>query len=334
MSTQNNGVLAQIGKISAFLSKNIAVFIIVTSVIAFYNPQPFLGVTKYTAFLLGLAMFGMGLTIKREDFQIVFSRPKEVFSGCVMQYTVMPLVAYFLAIVMNLDKDIALGVILVGCCPGGTSSNVIAYIAKGDVPLSVGMTIASTLVAPLATPFLVYLLAGAWVEVSFMAMVMSVVKVVLVPVLAGIALNSMFPTIIKKLVNIMPAISVIAIVLIVDGIVAANAAKIMSCALVVMAAVILHNGLGIAIGQVLAKAMKVSYEKQTSIAIEVGTQNSGLGLVLATANFAANPLATLPGAIFSVWNLIAGSLYASYRNAGYETTADKENIKAKEATIH
>ena len=313
---EQNGVLAQIGKVSGFLSQHIAELIIITSVIAFYAPKGFLWIPPYTATLLGAAMFGMGLTIKREDFQIVFSRPKEVFSGCLMQYTVMPLVAYFLAVVMNLDKDIALGVILVGCCPGGTSSNVIAYIAKGDVPLSVGMTIASTLVAPLATPFLVYLLAGAWVEVSFMAMVMSVVKVVLVPVLAGIALNSMFPNIVKKLINIMPAISVIAIVAIVDGIVAANAAKIMSCALVVIAAVVLHNGLGILIGQMLAKAMKVSYDKQTSIAIEVGTQNSGLGLVLATANFAANPLATLPGAIFSVWNLIAGSLYASLRIKG------------------
>ena len=313
---EQNGVLAQIGKVSGFLSQHIAELIIITSVIAFYAPKGFLWIPPYTATLLGAAMFGMGLTIKREDFQIVFSRPKEVFSGCLMQYTVMPLVAYFLAVVMNLDKDIALGVILGGCCPGGTSSNVIAYIAKGDVPLSVGMTIASTLVAPLATPFLVYLLAGAWVEVSFMAMVMSVVKVVLVPVLAGIALNSMFPNIVKKLINIMPAISVIAIVAIVDGIVAANAAKIMSCALVVIAAVVLHNGLGILIGQMLAKAMKVSYDKQTSIAIEVGTQNSGLGLVLATANFAANPLATLPGAIFSVWNLIAGSLYASLRIKG------------------
>ena len=313
---EQNGVLAQIGKVSGFLSQHIAELIIITSVIAFYAPKGFLWIPPYTATLLGAAMFGMGLTIKREDFQIVFSRPKEVFSGCLMQYTVMPLVAYFLAVVMNLDKDIALGVILVGCCPGGTSSNVIAYIAKGDVPLSVGMTIASTLVAPLATPFLVYMLAGAWVEVSFMAMVMSVVKVVLVPVLAGIALNSMFPNIVKKLINIMPAISVIAIVAIVDGIVAANAAKIMSCALVVIAAVVLHNGLGIVIGQMLAKAMKVSYDKQTSIAIEVGTQNSGLGLVLATANFAANPLATLPGAIFSVWNLIAGSLYASLRIKG------------------
>ena len=310
---KSNSVLAHISKISGFLSQHIAELIIITSMIAFSSPKEFLWIPHYIATLLGTAMFGMGLTIKREDFQVVLSRPKEVFSGCVMQYTIMPLVAYFLAVTMNLDKDIALGVILVGCCPGGTSSNVIAFIAKGDVPLSVAMTIASTLVAPLATPFLVYMLAGTWVEVSFTAMVMSVVKVVLVPVLAGIVLNSIFPNTVNKLMKIMPAISVIAIVVIVDGIVAANAANIMNCALIVMAAVILHNGLGMLIGQFMAMLMKVSYDKQTSIAIEIGNQNSGLGLVLATANFAANPLATLPGAIFSVWNLIAGSLYAAWR---------------------
>ena len=156
---EQNSVLNIIGKVSGLLSKYIAVVILITSAIAFTHPQKFMWIPQYTALFLGTAMFGMGLTIKREDFQIVFSRPKEVISGCILQYTIMPLAAYFLAVVMNLDTDIALGVILVGCCPGGTASNVIAYIAKGDVPLSVGMTITSTLIAPLVTPVLVYLLA-------------------------------------------------------------------------------------------------------------------------------------------------------------------------------
>lgn len=330
MSTQNNGVLAQIGKIATFLSKYIAIIILVTSAIAFVKPEPFLWTTKYTATFLGTAMFGMGLTIKREDFQIVFSRPKEIISGCLLQYTIMPLSAFLLAVAMNLDTDIALGVILVGCCPGGTASNVIAYIAKGDVPLSVGMTIVSTLVAPLATPFLVYALAGAWVEVSFMAMVMSVVKIVLVPVLLGIALNSMFHETIKKVAPILPLISVVAIVMIIDGIVAVNAAKIMGCGLVVMLAVILHNGIGLGLGLLMARFMKVNYAKETSIAIEVGMQNSGLAVALATANFAANPLATLPGAIFSVWHNVSGSMFASYRNAGADAAANKEVADTKE----
>lgn len=125
---------------------------------------------------LGVIMFGMGLTIRLEDFRAIFSRPKEVIIGAVAQYTIMPVVAWVLCKVMNLPADLALGVILVGCCPGGTASNVITYIAGGDVALSVGMTIVSTLAAPVMTPFLVYILAGAWVEVSFWAMVLSVVK--------------------------------------------------------------------------------------------------------------------------------------------------------------
>lgn len=311
--TKQQGVLAQIGKVSGLLSKYIAVVILITSAAAFFKPQQFLWIPQYTALFLGTAMFGMGLTIKREDFQIVFSRPKEVLSGCVLQYTIMPLSAYLLAVALNLDTDIALGVILVGCCPGGTASNVIAYIAKGDVPLSVGMTIASTLIAPIVTPFLVYLLAGTWVEVSFLSMVMSVIKIVLLPVIAGIAINSMFRTTIEKLGPVLPLVSVIAIVTIIDGIVAVNAAKIMSCGLLVMLVVALHNGIGLCLGLAMAKLMKVSYAKETSIAIEVAMQNSGLAVALATANFAANPLATLPGAIFSVWHNVSGSLFASWR---------------------
>lgn len=311
--TKQHGVLAQIGKVSGLLSKYIAVVILLTSAIAFLKPQNFLWIPQYTAVFLGTAMFGMGLTIKREDFQIVFSRPKEVLSGCLLQYTIMPLSAYLLAVGLNLDTDIALGVILVGCCPGGTASNVIAYIAKGDVPLSVGMTIASTLIAPLVTPFLVYLLAGTWVEVSFMAMVMSVIKIVLLPVIAGIAINSLFRSTIEKVSPILPLVSVIAIVTIIDGIVAVNAAKIMSCGLLVMLVVALHNGIGLGLGLTMAKLMKVNYAKETSIAIEVAMQNSGLAVALATANFAANPLATLPGAIFSVWHNVSGSLFASWR---------------------
>lgn len=212
----------------------------------------------------------------------------------------------------------------------GTASNVIAYIAKGDVPLSVGMTIASTLLAPVVTPLLVYALAGSWVEVSFMAMVLSVVKIVLLPVIAGIILNSLFHDTIVKLGAILPLISVIAIVTIIDGIVAVNAAKLMSCGLIVLLAVVLHNGIGMGLGLAMARLMKVSYAKETSIAIEVAMQNSGLALALASANFAANPLATLPGAIFSVWHNVSGSIFASCRIKEVEK---QERVKLAEQVI-
>ena len=330
---QSQGLLATIGAISSFLAKNIAVIILVTSAMVFYRPAEFLWIPKYTAAFLGTAMFGMGLTIKREDFQIVFSRPKEIISGCLLQYTIMPFSAFLLAMLMHLDTDLALGVILVGCCPGGTASNVITYIAKGDVPLSVGMTIVSTLIAPLVTPFLVYALAGAWVEVSFVAMVMSVVKIVLVPVLAGIALNSLFHSTIQKISPILPLISVVAIVMIIDGIVAVNVSKILSCGMLVMAVVVLHNGIGLVLGQMMAKFMKVNYRKETAIAIEVAMQNSGLACALATANFAANPLATLPGAIFSVWHNVSGSIFASIRSRGVEA-AEAQELEAGETALH
>ena len=258
-------------------------------------------------------MFGMGLTIRMGDFQVVFSHPKEVIVGCVAQYTVMPLIAWVLAVVFNLPKDLALGVILVGCCPGGTASNVITYIAGGDVPLSVGMTIVSTLIAPIMTPLMVFLLAGAWVEVSFMAMVMSVVKVILIPVLLGIIIRTLFGKRIQKISEVLPLISVISIVMIISGIVANNATKIVTCGIMVLGVVIIHNLCGMLFGILVAKAMKIEYSRATAIAIEVGMQNSGLAVSLATANFAANPLATLPGAVFSVWHNLSGSVFAGVR---------------------
>ena len=322
-------IMKKIGRISSFLTKYIGVIIIIFSVLAFFWRDGFAWTTNYTSMFLGIAMFGMGLTIKMGDFQVVFSRPKEILIGCLAQYTVMPFLAWILAVVLKLPEDLALGVILVGCCPGGTASNVITYIAGGDVALSVGMTIVSTLVAPLATPSLVYVLAGAWVEVSFIAMALSVVKVILVPVLLGILIRSILGKQIQKISELLPLISVVSIVMIISGIVAVNADKIISCGMLVLGVVILHNLCGMGIGLAAAKLLKVPYDKVTAIAIEVGMQNSGLAISLATANFAANPLATLPGAIFSVWHNMSGSVFAGMRRRGerQETNANVREEK-------
>ena len=324
-------IMKKIGRISSFLTRYIGVIIIIFSIIAFCWRDGFAWTTNYTSMFLGIAMFGMGLTIKMGDFQVVFSRPKEILIGCLAQYTVMPFLAWILAVVLKLPEDLALGVILVGCCPDGTASNVITYIAGGDVALSVGMTIVSTLVAPLATPSLVYVLAGAWVEVSFIAMVLSVVKVILVPVLLGILIRSILGKQIQKISELLPLISVVSIVMIISGIVAVNADKIISCGMLVLGVVILHNLCGMGIGLAAAKLLKVPYDKVTAIAIEVGMQNSGLAISLATANFAANPLATLPGAIFSVWHNISGSVFAGIRRRGerqeINTNVQEEKMK-------
>ena len=320
-------ILNKIAKISSLASRYIGIIIIAFSCVAFFWRDGFAWMTNYTSVFLGVIMFGMGLTIKMEDFRIVFSRPKEVVIGAVAQYTIMPVVAWILCKVMNLPADLALGVILVGCCPGGTASNVITYIAGGDVALSVGMTIVSTLTAPLATPFLVYVLAGAWVEVSFWAMVLSVIKVILVPVLLGIILRSLAGEHIDKVSDVMPLISVIAIAMIIGGIVAVNADKILNCGVLVLGVVAIHNFCGMMLGLLAAKIFHVEYSRTTAIAIEVGMQNSGLAVSLAAANFAANPLATLPGAIFSVWHNIAGSIFAGIRRAGAENLADLDQIR-------
>ncbi|MDO5424042.1 MAG: bile acid:sodium symporter family protein [Eubacteriales bacterium] len=300
-------------RLADLLSRYIGVVIIVFGIVAFFVPSGFAWAVDQTSLLLGIAMFGMGLTIRAEDFKVLLKRPKDLFIGCAAQYTIMPLAAYALAKIFQLSPDLAIGVILVGCCPGGTASNVITYIAGGDVPLSVGMTIVSTLLAPILTPALVYVLGGAWVEVSFAAMMMSVVKVVLVPVVLGIVIHEIFGKYVEKARDFLPLVSVTAIVLLISGIIATNREKILACGLLVAVVVILHNLLGLALGYSLAKLFHMEPEKATAVAVEVGMQNSGLAISLATANFAANPLATLPGAIFSVWHNISGSIFAGMR---------------------
>lgn len=319
-----------IAKIGNLLTRYVAVIIILFSIWVFITPSVFSWTTKYTSIFLGVIMFGMGLTIKPKDFRVVFTHPKEVVLGAICQYTIMPLAAFALATLLQLPTDIALGVILVGCCPGGTASNVITYIAKGDVPLSVGMTIVSTLLAPLVTPALVYWLAGAWVQISFWSMFLSVVQLVLLPVVAGIAVNAFASTAISKITPILPLISVLAIAIIVAGITANNTTKIIESGVLVLAVVALHNIIGMACGYGISRLFKLNYAKTTAVSIEVGMQNSGLAVTLAAANFAANPLATLPGAIFSVWHNIAGSIFASFRS---KRVLDAEaNVAANETT--
>ncbi len=325
--------MKNIKKWSNILSSNIAVLIIIFSVIAFFVPKGFSWATNYTSLFLGTAMFGMGLTIRAEDFKVVFTRPKDLCIGFVLQYTVMPLAAFALAKAFQLPADLALGVILVGCCPGGTASNVITYVAKGDVPLSVGMTIVSTILAPLCTPFLVYFLAGSWVEVSLLTMMISVVKVVLIPVLAGLLIYRVFPKQVDAVRELLPLVSVAAIVLIISGIVGSNVEKIMTCGALVMIVVAIHNVIGLLLGTAVAKILKLEEKKVTAIGIEVGMQNSGLAISLATANFAANPLATLPGAVFSVWHNISGTIYAGIRNRKRGTGQEKADARAAAESI-
>ena len=260
--------------------------------------------------LLGVIMFGMGLTLKGEDFKVVFSRPKDVLVGCLAQFTVMPLLAFALTRIFRLEPALAIGVILVGCCPGGTASNVITYLAKGDLALSVGMTAVSTLLAPVLTPLLVWLLAGETVDVDVVGMLLSILWVVILPIALGLLVKRFWPRTTERASAYLPALSTLAICIIVLIVIAANAHKLLDGGLVVLLVVVLHNVCGLGAGYLLGTLLRLTPAKRRAISVEVGMQNSGLASSLATLHFAAYPLATIPGALFSVWHNISGAIVA------------------------
>ncbi len=293
--------------------KNISIVIVALSFIAFLYPDAFKGMVSYTSIFLGIAMFGMGTSISVSEFKNIIYNPHEIIIGCIAQYTIMPFLAYILISAFNLPIDLALGVILVATCPGGTASNVITHIAKGDVSLSVAMTITSTLISPLITPALVYALAHKYVDVSFIAMFKSVLTVILCPIILGIVANHFAKDMVKKTDNIFPFISSLAIVLIIAAIIAANKDKIIESGFIVFIIVAIHNAFGFLSGLLIGHFLHIDYKKTTALSIEIGMQNSGLAMSLALLNFANNPLATLPAAIFSIWQNIAGSVLANIR---------------------
>ncbi|GKV57935.1 putative sodium-dependent transporter YocS [Sporosarcina sp. NCCP-2222] len=297
-------------KFSQFIGKTFAIWVLVFAALAFFMPAQFAGLGKYISILLGIVMFGMGMTLTLKDFGEVIRQPKSVLIGVLSQFIVMPLLAYGLAKGLNLPAEIAIGVILVGACPGGTASNVMTFLAKGNTALSVAVTSVSTLLAPILTPAIIYVLASEWLEVSAANMFMSVVKIVLFPIVLGLIVQFFLKEQAKKSVDIMPLVSVIAIVLIVAAVVAGSKEKIMESGLLIFAVVILHNGLGYLFGFLIAKLFKLDYPDQKAISIEVGMQNSGLGAALAAAHF--SPVAAVPSAIFSFWHNISGPLLATY----------------------
>ena len=273
-------------KLSNFFGQNMAVIVIAVAALALLAPGSVSFIkTSYVNTLLGIVMFGMGLTLRPGDFKVVFSRPKDVVLGCIAQFTIMPLLAFLLTRLFRLSPELAIGVILVGTCPGGTSSNVMTYLSKGDVPLSVGMTAVSTVLAPFLTPLLTYVYAGAKVDVNMASMFLSIIKVVIVPIAAGFIINHFFSRFTQNVVEILPLISTTAIVAIVAAVVSANSSKIMTSGLLIVGVVILHNVLGYFLGFSIGKLLKLDSSKCRAISIEVGMQNSGLATSLAATHF-------------------------------------------------
>jgi BASS family bile acid:Na+ symporter len=260
--------------------------------------------------MLGIIMFGMGLTLSAKDFRVILRRPKDILIGCLTQFTVMPLLAWGLTWAFKLPEELAIGVILVGCCPGGTASNVITYLAKGDLALSVGMTAASTLIAPLLTPILVWQLAGTMVDVDTIGMLLSIVCVVILPIIGGLLCQRFIPRMTHRVTPYLPAFSSIAIALTVGIVVSHNAERLLTAGWIVVLVVMIHNLLGLGIGYMVGRVLRLQQPKCVALSIEVGMQNSGLATSLAVLHFAAFPLATIPGAVFSVWHNISGAIAA------------------------
>ena len=300
-------------KLSVFFGKWMALIVIAVAALALFAPQTCLWIkTSWINWLLGIVMFCMGLTLKMSDFKVVFSRPKDIIIGFIAQFTLMPLIAFVLTKAFQLPTEIAVGVILVGTCPGGTSSNVMTYLSKGDVPLSVGMTAVSTLFAPLMTPLLTLLYAGQRVDVNAVAMFLSIVKVVLVPIALGLVCNYFFGKVTREIVRILPLISTLAIIMIIASVVSANSGRLKTVGAMVVVVVVFHNLLGYATGYGVGKLLRLDATKCRALSIEVGMQNSGLATSLAATHFAQYPLATIPGAVFSVWHNISGAVYANF----------------------
>ena len=298
-------------RIGTLITRYMSVLVLAAALCAFLWPGACGFVrTSWISPLLGLVMFGMGLTLEWKAFATVFARPLEVSIGVLCQFVLMPLLAWGLARLFHLPTELAVGVLLVGCCPGGTSSNVISYLAKGDVALSVGMTTVSTLLAPVITPLLMKFFAGAVIPVDFFAMFRSILQVVILPVALGLLVKRFLPAFSAGVIPALPAFSTIVIILIVISVVAANAVKLRDCGILIMAVVVLHNLSGYALGYLAARMMRFTADKARTVSIEVGMQNSGLACSLAATHFPNLAMASVPGALFSVWHNISGALLA------------------------
>lgn len=311
-------------KISQFATKTFAIWVIIFALFSFFIPEGFSWISPHVTLLLGIIMFSMGLTLTIDDFKRVFLAPKVVFIGAITQYVIMPLTAYALAKLFNLPPEVAAGVILVGCVPGGTASNVMTFMAKGNTALSVTMTAVTTLLAPIMTPALTYLLAREWLAVSFWDMFMSIVQVVLVPIVLGIVLRMLFSKTVEKTIPVLPLISVIGIVGVASAVVAVNKDNLLTTGLLIFGVVLLHNLVGYLAGYFFGKAFKLDFKDVKALSIEIGMQNSGLAASLGLAHF--TPIAAVPGAIFSVWHNISGPLLANWWSGkDDEEAADKKS---------
>ena len=290
----------------AVITRLFPLWALLLSVIAYFTPATFTPIGPLVPSLLMLIMFGMGVHLKVDDFKRVLSRPAPVAAGIFLHYLVMPLAAWLLALAFHMPPELSAGMVLVGSVASGTASNVMIFLAKGDVALSVTISSVSTLVGVVATPLLTRLYVDAHIQVDVMGMLLSILQIVVIPIAMGLVIHHLFPRVVKAVEPYLPAFSMICILAIISAVVAGSASHIASVGFMVIIAVILHNTIGYWGGRLFG------FDESTcrTLAIEVGMQNSGLAAALGKIYF--GPLAALPGALFSVWHNLSGSLLAGY----------------------
>ena len=316
--------------VSRWLATHASLFVTAIAVVTFFVPDLFVWVRGMTqTVILGIIMLTMGLTLTTQDFRILARRPLDIFIGACAQFLIMPCVAYLLVRIFHLEPALALGILLVGCCPGGVSSNIMSYLCHGDVAFSVGMTCASTLLAPVMTPLLMQLTAGEIIEIDTIGMFLNILIVTIIPVGIGCFLNytyskkPSFPTI----QSLMPGLSVTCLACIVGGVISTVHDTLVARGLMLFiwtfAVVFCHNSLGYLLGWTTGKMAGFNTAKKRTISIEVGMQNAGLATVLAGTFFATQPLSVLPCAISCAWHSISGTILAGLF---LKSDKGKENI--------
>ena len=307
-----------ITRFGTWLTKWFTLIVIAWTVLNYVLPGTSLWAKGYTGYLLSIVLFGMGLTLSLDDFKRIVKMPLMVIVGTVAHYVIMPLLAVFLCWAFQLDGVLAVGVILVGCCPSGTSSNVMSFLSRGDVALDVSIGLLSTLCAPFVIPLLMSWLASQYVEIPVESLFLSALQVVLIPIVLGVTVHTIFGKKVEKVTPALPAVSQLAILLIIGVVVAANQAKLISAeTALLIPVVILHNLLGYLLGYLFSRGMYriypqgFKYAQQKAITFEVGMQDSALGATLALRAFAGDPIVAIPSTFFSVWHNISGSILSS-----------------------
>ena len=302
------------------ITKLFPIWAVLFSIAAFYIDNLFVVFKSAIVPLLIVVMFGMGMTLTWDNFRRILKSPLVIILGFSLQYLIMPAAGFFVSVLFNLSPVMMAGVVLVGCSPGGTASNVITYLGNGDVALSITLTLTSTVLAVFLTPFFSYIILNHVVPVPAGEMFLDILQIVLIPVLAGTAINSFFSKRINKIRNIFPLISTLAIVFIIAIIVALNKSKIAEMSFIIVGAVMLHNFIGLSFGYFVPRLLRYDKKICRTISIEVGMQNSGLSVALAVKFFSA--AAALPGAIFSIWHNLSGSILA-----GWWRSKDSKNLQ-------